>query len=68
MTDEMVFSGIDASWCGVRFVGEDVKRKFWTITCPCDYQVTYPINEFPLVDTPHPCGNPNHWTVKYEEK
>jgi len=38
---------------------------FWNITCPCGVVVSYGINGFPTVDTPHTCGNPNHWTIKF---
>ena len=37
---------------------------FWRFSCPCGVVATYPINGLPEVDTPHPCGNPKHWTVK----
>ena len=38
---------------------------FWNVTCPCGVVVSYGINSFPTVDTPHTCGNPNHWTIKF---
>lgn len=40
--------------------------KFWQITCPCGVTAEYPLTKLPEVDTPHPCGNPDHWTTKYE--
>ena len=54
------------SYCGIRF-SDGAASEFWRITCPCGVTATYPVNSLPEVDTPHPCGNPKHWTVKYEE-
>lgn len=42
----------------------DVEAEMWTVTCPCGIVVTYGINKLPTVNTPHPCGKANHWTVK----
>jgi hypothetical protein len=39
---------------------------FWHIKCPCGVAVMYHLNGLPIVDTLHPCGNPNHWTIKFE--
>lgn len=39
--------------------------RFCRIACPCGVEVVYPINGLPAVDTLHPCGKPNHWTVKF---
>jgi hypothetical protein len=55
------------NYYGIFFNGDDTHKKFWRITCPCGIEVTYPINGLPEVDTPHPCGNPNHWSVKYKK-
>jgi hypothetical protein len=52
---------------GVYATGQEAFDSFWTITCPCEVSVTYPVNALPTVDTPHPCGNPDHWTVKIGE-
>ena len=33
---------------------------------PCGGQVTYhTADDVPLVDVPCPCGNPNHWLIKW---
>jgi len=37
-----------------------------SMSCPCGFTVQIPVNRWPMKDTPHPCGNPNHWTVKYD--
>jgi len=37
-----------------------------TITLPCGGQATYrTVDDIPLVDVPCPCGDPNHWLIKY---
>lgn len=54
------------TWIGIGFkLGKD--KSCWTIECPCKVQVVYPVNGLPEVDTLHPCGNPNHYTVRYFE-
>lgn len=57
---------LDYSYYGIYF-SNDGARRFWKITCPCGVTVEYPVNQLPEIDTPHPCGNINHWTVKYDE-
>jgi len=54
----------EASFVGVLFSGNGA-QEFWQIKCPCGVVATYAVNKLPEVDTPHPCGNPNHWTVRY---
>jgi NAD(P)H-dependent FMN reductase len=51
---------------GFLLVGQ-VKQEFFKVTCPCGVTDTYPLNEFPEVDTHQSCGRPNHWFVKYME-
>lgn len=35
---------------------------------PCGGSATYrTIDDIPLVDVPCPCGDPNHWLIKYTE-
>lgn len=35
------------------------------ISMPCEESVTYKtLDDIPEVDTPCPCGNPNHWFIK----
>ena len=53
------------TYIGIYFCG-DGARKFWRVTCPCGIVAEYPVNGLPEVDTPHPCGHKNHWTVKYD--
>lgn len=40
--------------------------EFWRLRCPCGVLVTYDRDVLPRVSTPHPCGNPHHWSVKVE--
>jgi len=54
------------TWIGVYAMGEGIKEQFWRLECPCGRVVFYPLNGLPEVDTPMPCGNPNHWAVKLE--
>lgn len=58
-------AGAIVNYFGVDFSGGGA-RKFCKIKCPCGVVVEYPVNGLPEVDTPHPCGNKNHWTVKYD--
>ena len=59
-------AGTTALYVGVLFQGDP--DKFWSITCPCGFTVHYGVNKLPEVDTPHPCGDPKHWTVKYQAR
>lgn len=35
---------------------------------PCGGHATYrTVNDIPLVDIPCPCGDPNHWLIKWTE-
>lgn len=35
---------------------------------PCGGSATYrTVDDIPLVDVPCPCGDPNHWLIKYQE-
>jgi len=52
----------------ILFTGKKAIETFWELTCPCGVIVTYPLNKLPEVDTLHPCDNPKHWTIKYEEE
>jgi len=45
-------------YCGIRFFFEHVLK-------PCGVKVTYPLNGLPEVSTRFPCGNKNHWVVKF---
>lgn len=47
--------------------GEKGIQEFFQFTCPCGVVATFPLNEVPTKDTPHPCGNPKHWAVKIYE-
>jgi hypothetical protein len=60
-----VLSSMPTEYIGIQFSG-DGARKFWRIECPCGVSVEYPVNGLPEVDTQHPCGNQDHWTVKYD--
>ena len=55
----------DGSYYGIYFTGP--QDKFWIITCPCGVAANFGINDLPKVNTLHPCGKPDHWTVFYEE-
>lgn len=61
---ELVNSG---KFIGIAFVGGDASSDFWRIKCPCGVEVSFPVNGIPTVDTLHPCGNPNHWSVQYSD-
>ena len=50
------------------YIVRPADQEFWKIKCPCGIEVTYPINELPLVDTLHPCGDHKHWTVKISDE
>lgn len=52
-------------YIGVCIVGHEGADKFWRIECPCGEVVHYAINKLPTEDVPMPCGNPEHWAVKY---
>ena len=51
-------------YIGVYAESEQALEDFFKISMPCGYNVTYSLNTFPRVDTPCPCGNPDHWLVK----
>lgn len=50
------------------FSGKEAKENFWQLTCPCGKMDTFPLNKLPEVNTPHSCGNPKHWAVRYSEE
>ena len=52
---------------GFLLVG-DITKDFFTVICPCGVIDSYPLNSFPEKDTPHSCGDPKHWFVKYKDK
>src|SRR3989304_2039284 len=60
-------NSFNSTYIGVCFMGKESANTFWKITCLCGVEVVYPVNKLPEVDTLHPCGKPNHWTVKYNE-
>lgn len=53
-------------YVGIQFIGQNGKDKFWYIVCPCGVEAVYPLNKLPEVDTPHPCGKADHWTIKFD--
>lgn len=61
---ESALNFVDCAFYGVYVEPASLLQRFWRITCPCGVVVEYPINMLPVADTPHPCGRPNHWTVK----
>lgn len=52
----------------IEFTGSQAIEKFWELTCPCGVTDVYPLNGLPEVDTPHSCGNPKHWALKYKKE
>lgn len=54
---------------GFYFYGpkQELLDTFYKVTCPCGVTDTRPVNLFPTEDTPHKCGKPNHWFVKYKD-
>lgn len=59
-----VFEQAIETWTGILVHGG--YESYWKITCPCGIETTYGLSGLPKTDTPHACGNPLHWTVKYE--
>lgn len=58
----------DDTYVGMQFsFAKSLWPNIWEITCPCGVTASYPLNGLPEVDTPHPCGQPNHWTVRFVE-
>lgn len=53
-------------FAGLRFIGKDAVDKFLRIQCPCGVVDTFSLNGIPTIDTPHSCGHPKHWAIKYE--
>lgn len=51
----------------VMFQGPEATERFWQLTCSCGVTAYFPVNGLPTVDTPHPCGKPNHWSVRYRD-
>lgn len=65
--DFTVIAAESACIC-INFKGKDIIKNFWVLTCPCGVSTTYALNELPEVNTLSPCGNPNHWLVKYYDQ
>lgn len=61
---EIIFHS-KVEFIGLLVIDAEGVRNFFTVECPCGVKARYPLNGFPEVDTPHPCGNPKHWVVKY---
>lgn len=38
------------------------------VEMPCGTKAEYRLDTFPLTDKPCPCGDPEHWLVRYEYK
>lgn len=58
------YSHTTVKWSGIHFDRYGT-APFWEITCPCGVTVGYGINELPNIDTPHPCGDPEHFSVTF---
>jgi len=54
-----------SKWVGIQFLSLRAIDEFFVITGPCGTVVKYPLNNIPTVDVPCPCGNPNHWIIRY---
>ena len=52
---------------GFLFVGSGASDIAFSFTCPCGVTQSCSPNNFPTVDTPHKCGNPNHYFAKFED-
>lgn len=53
-------------YTGISFVKETEKGNFsLSITCPCGVTVIFPVDNLPEKDIPHPCGDPAHFSVKF---
>lgn len=58
------------SWIGIKIVEgpeREATKAFFKFECPCGAATSYPINGLPEVDTPMPCGNKDHWVIKFSE-
>jgi hypothetical protein len=60
-------SGVSKSQIGILFKGKNAKDRFFTYTCPCGVEVSYPLNGIPEATTPHPCGVEGHYSVMFED-
>lgn len=58
-------SNPDGFWTGMYIRGR--ADQFWVIQCPCGVTAHYPINGLPGFNTRHPCGNPDHWTIRWDD-
>lgn len=56
----------DLDYVGFQFIGHSGADNFFEVMCPCGVVAAYPLNKLPETNTPHPCGNPKHWTVRYD--
>ena len=46
---------------------ENPDKPLLILEMPCGSRAEYPTyDDIPEVDVPCPCGNPNHWLIKYE--
>lgn len=46
---------------------EVLRENFMRFTCPCGVVLKLHPHEFPTKDLMMPCGNPEHYAIKYEE-
>lgn len=60
-----VSSSQDNGFTGILLVGENARKDFFVIQCPCGVQKKFALNQLPEVDTPMGCGNTSHFAVRY---
>ena len=51
--------------CCLEFHGREFIDNYIRFRCNCGVTLSFGLNKIPEVDTPMPCGNPNHWAVRY---
>ena len=52
-----------------QFIKKTISGDTISVTSPCKTTVVWKSSaKLPTIDMPCPCGNPNHWLVKWFEK
>lgn len=62
---EFNFDPSKTQYIGFRFQGKGTREHFFTVKCPCGIEDSRAPEDFPKVNTPHKCGNPNHWFARF---
>lgn len=43
---------------------QETASSYWNFRCPCGCKVSLPLGGIPAIETPFPCGHPDHWLVR----